>query len=642
MAPRNGSGKARNKSRTRPATRGSPQATNNPPTTSLEEPTAPSMSCVTEVPISKQSNDHTQVKRKETIVSKQQPLLSDDKNNPIETPQTSTNDLVFMQDNSLVSDEDSVQESATHGLSDNRGSLDLGPQNVGEGLSSSSINADKAMDPPSPTDNSWQSFYSELKMIRSRMATLDEVEAKTSKFSQQIQAVIDRTDLLESKVDGNNSKTQNKIRTLESKVATLQDSLQKQNNSATVRRLEEELTSLRDTVKKQGEMIAGAQKLKEDFSKASKGIMAEMNDLVETQRGQVESFNNSTRAIKQEVKEVKEETKETVSQLSANVAYDKLRDQAFKKRHNLVIIGLKESDTHSSYSVAKTFFKDEMKAGKVDIDDAYRIGPVHTSDNPYIRPLLVRFDRLSDRNAIWKKRNKVPNKEGEPKIKIQADLPKQLRADIQLLYRIVRVASNIPEYKNTSVRNYALLFKGKEYTAQQLEKLPACLQPSSIAETKSDQVYTFFSKYSPLSNHHPSQFIIDDHTFHSVEQFLAYKRAVISDDNSIVQRALESTDPIEAKGILNSLKRNHIQEWEDNRGKIAEEGLRAKFSQNEHLRDFLLSTGNRQLGEASHDKTWGVGMALDNKDVLDTSQWPDPGNLLGNILMKIRDDLHTQ
>lgn len=61
-------------------------------------------------------------------------------------------------------------------------------------------------------------------------------------------------------------------------------------------------------------------------------------------------------------------------------------------------------------------------------------------------------------------------------------------------------------------------------------------------------------------------------------QFLALKRAVISDDNSIVQKALSTSDPVEVKSILNSLRKDHIQEWEDGCDKIAEQELQANFT----------------------------------------------------------------
>ena len=47
---------------------------------------------------------------------------------------------------------------------------------------------------------------------------------------------------------------------------------------------------------------------------------------------------------------------------------------------------------------------------------------------------------------------------------------------------------------------------------------------------------------------------------------------------------------------------------------VAEEkikpGLVSKFSQNQFLKDFLLSTGDNVLVEASYDKIWGACKSL--------------------------------
>lgn len=104
-------------------------------------------------------------------------------------------------------------------------------------------------------------------------------------------------------------------------------------------------------------------------------------------------------------------------------------------------------------------------------------------------------------------------------------------------------------------------------------------------------------------------------------------------------RVASPTDPAEAKSILNYLRKDHETEWQEQRARFAVEGLREKFRQNKHLADFLCDTHTLQLGEASKDVCWGIGMTLDDAQVLDTSKWIDNGNLLGVLLMQIRSEL---
>ena len=75
---------------------------------------------------------------------------------------------------------------------------------------------------------------------------------------------------------------------------------------------------------------------------------------------------------------------------------------------------------------------------------------------------------------------------------------------------------------------------------------------------------------------------------------------------------------------------------------VAEEkimpGLVSKFSQNQLLKDFLLSTGDTLLAEASHDKIWGAGKSLKENDLWNPDKWSGK-NRLGEMLMKVRTEL---
>lgn len=64
-----------------------------------------------------------------------------------------------------------------------------------------------------------------------------------------------------------------------------------------------------------------------------------------------------------------------------------------------------------------------------------------------------------------------------------------------------------------------------------------------------------------------------------------------------------------------------------------------KFSQNRDLREFLLSTGDSVLAEASpYDGIWGIRLAADAEDARNPLKWKGD-NLLGFALMEVRDEL---
>ena len=64
---------------------------------------------------------------------------------------------------------------------------------------------------------------------------------------------------------------------------------------------------------------------------------------------------------------------------------------------------------------------------------------------------------------------------------------------------------------------------------------------------------------------------------------------------------------------------------------------RLKFEQNEDLCKSLMDTGENRLGEAAHNKVWGTGLPLRDKDTIDTTKWTGQ-NKMGIVLETIRSD----
>ena len=81
--------------------------------------------------------------------------------------------------------------------------------------------------------------------------------------------------------------------------------------------------------------------------------------------------------------------------------------------------------------------------------------------------------------------------------------------------------------------------------------------------------------------------------------------------------------------------------WDKMKYKIVLDGNLLKFSQNEELKQFLLSTGDKILVEASpYDKVWGIGMLAENFECINPGAW-NGENLLGFALMEVRDILRN-
>ena len=79
--------------------------------------------------------------------------------------------------------------------------------------------------------------------------------------------------------------------------------------------------------------------------------------------------------------------------------------------------------------------------------------------------------------------------------------------------------------------------------------------------------------------------------------------------------------------------------WDRFKYAIVLGGNWCKFSQNRDLREFLLSTGDSVLVEASpYDSIWGIRLSSSSPGAQDPMKWRGQ-NLLGFALMEVRDEL---
>lgn len=511
------------------------------------------------------------------------------------------------------------------------------------------------------------SMFEELKAIRVRLDKVDKIETVTSSLDRHFKDIEERTTKLEQSVQ-TNSKA---IVEGKSEAASFRINMEGsvKSNRTKINDVSAEVISLREMVEQQGLAIAKLTTQKKDLIKSNKDVkaditkqnqefVADMNKkseelagkvskLAQQQKQQADSLHVTTQKIEEQILEktevrLEEKLEEKLEakieeKVAKDVSFQNLKDQAFENRYNIIVSGLKEEPEKTSKDLIIDLFK-TLGVKKVAIMDASRLG-LPRNDNAYHRPIKVRFFNIDDRNKIWRKRRNITAEEGARKVKIQADLPKELRDEMNILYRVVRAAGKTEEYKSAKIRNYAVSLNGKEYGPKDLEKLPFSIRPSTISNPTSETAAAFFSKYSKLSNHHHSPFTLQGENFQNMEHYLASKRANLSGQENLMQWAAQATDPKKAKAILHSLRDVKAAEWDQQVEEITLNGLRAKFDQNKHLLSYLKGTGQLMLGEASPNPRWGIGLDLDSPEVLDTTKWDQKGNLLGRSLMKIRDEL---
>lgn len=139
-----------------------------------------------------------------------------------------------------------------------------------------------------------------------------------------------------------------------------------------------------------------------------------------------------------------------------------------------------------------------------------------------------------------------------------------------------------------------------------------------------------------LSNWYLSNFIIEGILFSSMEQYMMYKKAMCFDDQIVANKILETKDVAEIKALGRQVSNYNDSIWNGMRQILIYEGLLAKFTQNEDLKEQLISTGDAILAEcAVKDIIWGIGLSMTSPKRLDIYQW-NGQNLLGYALMLVR------
>lgn len=142
-----------------------------------------------------------------------------------------------------------------------------------------------------------------------------------------------------------------------------------------------------------------------------------------------------------------------------------------------------------------------------------------------------------------------------------------------------------------------------------------------------------------LSNWYPSAFVVDGVGFSSAEQYMMYKKAVCFGDWDTAKEILCTDDVAQIKELGRQVSDYSESYWNGIRQIVVFEGLLAKFSQNENLKNQLKATGDAILAEcAVKDRIWGIGLSMKDSDRFEISRWKGQ-NLLGYTLMMVRERL---
>ncbi|KAM3422687.1 hypothetical protein BST61_g174 [Cercospora zeina] len=92
------------------------------------------------------------------------------------------------------------------------------------------------------------------------------------------------------------------------------------------------------------------------------------------------------------------------------------------------------------------------------------------------------------------------------------------------------------------------------------------------------------------------------------EQYMMYHKAMLFNDPSIASQIMQTTSPKLHKGLGAKVKNFDEKVWNEHKEGIVENGNWLKFTQDKEPKKRLLSTGDKELVEASpFDRIWGIG-----------------------------------
>lgn len=144
---------------------------------------------------------------------------------------------------------------------------------------------------------------------------------------------------------------------------------------------------------------------------------------------------------------------------------------------------------------------------------------------------------------------------------------------------------------------------------------------------------------SCLSQWWMEDFYSIDNSYLCMEQYMMAGKAELFGDQEVREQILVCSDPKQIKALGRKVRSFDQKVWNRFKYSIVLNGNWCKFSQNCDLREFLLSTGDSVLVEASpYDNIWGIRLSASSPEAQDPMKWRGQ-NLLGFALMEVRDEL---
>ena len=357
-------------------------------------------------------------------------------------------------------------------------------------------------------------------------------------------------------------------------------------------------------------------------------IRSEIQKLKHSQKKKLDKIKASFTQFENDLAATKNENK----MLAADnvILHDQLNSlEAHSRRNNLILRNVPEDQAPLKLTLCKILTNMGItKPEAIPFEAIHRIGR-STGAKP--KPLIFCLTHRQDREMIWAAKRNLKGTH----FSLDEDLPDAYAKARHALMPVMMAARS--NNKKAMFVKDKIKVEGRLYGRGDIAKLPDHLNPEQSCVKQSDKTVLFFGRHTPFSNFYQCPIKVEGQTFNCVEQFLQKSKAEVMGDEETAVHIMSEADPARQKGLARNIK-GDIQKWTSEANTITYKAIKAKFEQNPSLRQYLLASDQKELGEASQDPIWGIGSSLRNPHSLDCNTWTGK-NLLGKLLMKARHEL---
>ena len=256
------------------------------------------------------------------------------------------------------------------------------------------------------------------------------------------------------------------------------------------------------------------------------------------------------------------------------------------------------------------------------------------------RPISVDFLQKEDTDFIMDNKAQLPER-----IYVDREYSHETERKRKLLRPILQAARCHKDFQGRcKMESDTLILRGRRYTVNNIHQLPDSLSTVNVTSKSDETSFGYFGELNPLSNFHPSPFVLHDQEYHCSEQYIQEAKAKYFNDAETYHKLRKSKIGLECKIIAKQTKNYNNKKWEQVAKDVCKPGIKQKFLANEKSRQLLLTqTKNKLIVECTKDTLWGNGMTLEQEKCLERTLWRGKGDknqgIMGEILCEIRDEL---